>query len=963
MAINLITNKDDEVVLYKGSLESSSDLLNVPNPISGDVYSMNDSGAFYIYTGLEGGWTTLSTNEDLNLLLASQAAQDLKITAIEDSLANYVTQDQVMTIRSALTRTIDENANELSTDERKQVVDAIAAYLQGYEYLTSEEIQEQIEAELAEYGVLTSDQVTAIVMDAINNTVHPLPDVYTKTEIDTMLDELEIGGGISSVYTDGVTIIGDGKEESPLSVKEQDPVYIADRPFIQSKQSEQDGRLDVLEQKTNMSIDNKHVFDTEADANSYFELHPEELTEDLLVVFDSSLWRHTSEGWVKAIEIVQGPMGPKGDDGYPYAPDYANTENINRISLSNLSWVADRDGYVHVFARPSGGGAVVAFNVNDRGFSYVVPTPNTVSSVLQVSKGDVVSLATSTTSGTGSMTFQNVACYYIPPKAVVSNVASAYALVPDYVNQHRVATSPNMNVQDMILAWTADEDCYVFVYCQGKAATASSWTIVDVAIDGQIFYTNDGLSSESVAKNIKSSVVFQLSKGSTITLRVYGTVTPVWTDGQGYINKIPIIKKPLEPISSQIYTDGLTILGDGTENNKLTAVPDDTKVDKYYTDAMITKSMLDLKVGDDLAGSTITFDTDVYSYSVDYYTEIVFENNASIYPSGISGSPAGRWLYQFIGLSGIICSENNWEIDYLQIPNEDGFKIKSISIVRGTDHPEVMETQMITMAGKEEISIEGLSVRMDGHMSTDRFRWSDVYNDVRESIIRTAHAEGLIEDEVNYVEVPATETGMTVNDNNGGLFGVKFANTDSTFTVITVNGEEKYSSEGLTANVPVTKWFLVRREDVISATNAQMFYYTPFKIDPAGAYAQREALRAQIVELTEMILNIRAQLAGKEPDLSNVIDIEAAAQGVGYTVPDTYSELGGRITGAGIKALLANTGRVTVNGKEVYNNTSALGLEIGVDAMQPVDVVSGDLIISSGMDSLFFTPYKQRPIE
>lgn len=115
-------------------------------------------------------------------------------------------------------------------------------------------------------------------------------------------------------------------------------------------------------------------------------------------------------------------------------------------------------------------------------------------------------------------------------------------------------------------------------------------------------------------------------------------------------------------------------------------------------------------------------------------------------------------------------------------------------------------------------------------------------------------------------------------------------------------------------------------------------------------------LQQQINTLTATVLALNARMDNKVLDPANKQDIEAASQGAGWTAPENTG-LGWQITGAGVNALLANTGLVTVNGETVFDNRGALGLELGEEPMTPYDINDGDIVVSSGMANLYATPY------
>jgi len=90
-----------------------------------------------------------------------------------------------------------------------------------------------------------------------------------------------------------------------------------------------------------------------------------------------------------------------------WIPDYANMESTNRISATNTPWTVDRDGFVQVYFRTTGGGSV---RIN--GKDAITLDANTSNmSIYGVKRGDRVDVA-----GNG---VTNILCYFIPPVAIV----------------------------------------------------------------------------------------------------------------------------------------------------------------------------------------------------------------------------------------------------------------------------------------------------------------------------------------------------------------------------------------------------------------------------------------------------------------------------------------------------------------------------------------------------------------
>ncbi len=310
---------------------------------------------------------------------------------------------------------------------------------------------------------------------------------------------------------------------------ETDPKYMADKPIIDAKQAQQDSRLSVLETATNVSVDQKYVFATEDDANAYFTQHPSELTENLMVMFDGSLWKYTTSEWQQVMELVVGPKGEKGDPGYPYAPDYVNMSRVAyfgptyippQATSIQVTWRATIDGFILV----KSSGQVAALASADawdvRRTTYVngilvdavesVPmygisgswvNANIASYLTPITEGDEVTVFLYNTSSKNIGTNQFTAeIYQIPPKAVMSNVATAYAMVPDYANKEsaQLMTVANPN-------YTADRAGYLLFYL--RSASTSDFGVV---VNGEVLYR--------AAAVVISGPLVQVSKGDVVSI-------------------------------------------------------------------------------------------------------------------------------------------------------------------------------------------------------------------------------------------------------------------------------------------------------------------------------------------------------------------------------------------------------------------------------------------------------------
>ncbi len=375
----------------------------------------------------------------------------------------------------------------------------------------------------------------------------------TTSEVQVLIDSLgmyreTLSDGITSTITipvaagDAVTVTATGDGLSllaclfiPPKVKpldgfvETDPKYMADKPIIDAKQLQQDSRLTVLETATNVSVDQKYVFATEDDANAYFTQHPAELTENLMVMFDGSLWKYTTSGWQQAMEIVVGPKGDQGDPGYPYAPDYVNMSRVAyfgptyippQATSIRVTWRATIDSFILVKSSGQVEGLASADAWDVRRTTYVngilvdavesVPmygaagswvNANIASYLTPITEGDEVTVFLYNTGSKNIGTNQFTAeIYQIPPKAVVSNVATAYAMVPDYANKEaaQLMTVANPN-------YTADRAGFLTFYL--RSATTSDFGVV---VNGEVLYR--------VAAVTISGPLVQVSKGDVVSV-------------------------------------------------------------------------------------------------------------------------------------------------------------------------------------------------------------------------------------------------------------------------------------------------------------------------------------------------------------------------------------------------------------------------------------------------------------
>ncbi len=235
---------------------------------------------------------------------------------------------------------------------------------------------------------------------------------------------------------------------------------------------------------------------------------------------------------------------------------------------------------------------------------------------------------------------------------------------------------------------------------------------------------------------------------------------------------------------------------------------------------------------------------------------------------------------------------------------------------------------------------------IDSHKTTDRFRWQDSYNDERNSIIRDAENSGLKPDETAIVTLDNPVEPFVVNDEAGGVIGVTMENVDGSHCTVVISGTQNvtYTSEGLTDNVPVTKYFWLHPGDTINSIGVEKYEYLPFGTD---ANSLTYLLTKQLEQTQAQLADLKAGVEGKVLDTDNAVDIESLQP---YTVANT---LGGRVHYTGLNVLIT-TWALYINDVAVRN-----GALLGLGTTQgDYDVNNGDVITSIGMTGITFTPYK-----
>lgn len=251
------------------------------------------------------------------------------------------------------------------------------------------------------------------------------------------------------------------------------------------------------------------------------------------------------------------------------------------------------------------------------------------------------------------------------------------------------------------------------------------------------------------------------------------------------------------------------------------------------------------------------------------------------------------------------------------------------------------------------------------HVATDKNRWQDYYSTKVDVAALTAMQQGLKMDTDNLTMLDVSNgiASFTITPEYGGMFLFYFKNENGNFATVKINGVQKYSSEGIVDGIIVQDTLVVNAEtvgDVYLFENITSGYFIPFVVDlNAPIYQVYNNLSEKIVNLQNQILDLKAGIDNKTIDGQSPIDIQSAAGGGGYTV---VNELGGRLVGQGVTSIgllgikLISTGRVSVNGVVVYDNTSLVG--VGDGEILNIDVNDGDIITTdSNMSYLTVTNY------
>lgn len=237
--------------------------------------------------------------------------------------------------------------------------------------------------------------------------------------------------------------------------------------------------------------------------------------------------------------------------------------------------------------------------------------------------------------------------------------------------------------------------------------------------------------------------------------------------------------------------------------------------------------------------------------------------------------------------------------------------------------------------------------KLSNHISTDINRWKNVYQFQGEIIDSVINAKGMKRDTANNIQFT---TSLTAVNALGGLLTVIVNNSTSVPTgIVTINNVRVYDSTGLQNGVPVTLYFPIKANDVITVSGVQSAIFTPYIADPASSQQQ---MLASINLLVQRVGDLQSQINDAQATISNKTVANVTPIDITNTSYTVNNALGARITGQGSQVLgllgitVASTGTVSVNGTQVYNNTALLS---GTPEILSINVDNGAVISSSGM--------------
>ncbi len=269
---------------------------------------------------------------------------------------------------------------------------------------------------------------------------------------------------------------------------------------------------------------------------------------------------------------------------------------------------------------------------------------------------------------------------------------------------------------------------------------------------------------------------------------------------------------------------------------------------------------------------------------------------------------------------------------------------------------KIAAAQLAGVDTPPDLTPYALQSGLSRHISTDAFKWQGEYDKEREMYIANAGAMGF---KLSGTSVPYTVTNsafeITGTEYNV-LITAEFTNPEeNTFTVITVNGQEVYSTEGLYPGSTVRKTFYLFPGDTMSAsreTNVTVEYLVP---DPDSQLAKIVAqLTSNISDVYAAAVNSAKEIYEGTGSLNYDMTQPTKVMGTGglitlggsegFTVPQngclivTYS------------ALVGAAKSILVDGDVVWSAVlSLLGASTTKSPSDPIRVNTGQVVTSTGL--------------
>ncbi len=255
------------------------------------------------------------------------------------------------------------------------------------------------------------------------------------------------------------------------------------------------------------------------------------------------------------------------------------------------------------------------------------------------------------------------------------------------------------------------------------------------------------------------------------------------------------------------------------------------------------------------------------------------------------------------------------------------------------------------------------------HRITDTARWNDYFDTKAELLETELSTEGLKTDTGNLEELTQSEMalGHTSTDDLGCVLDVT-VETPSLVDfkeVGTTDWVHVGVLEGLPDGTTYHFTFRLDKGDSLRVSGVQSAVCLPIVYDTDSGLVQLYNtlnvqignMQKEITTLQTELLDYQSKVDNKSLDTQNAVEIKNMT----YTVNNT---LGGRITCQGIRTVsllgitVLSTGIVSIDGKTdpyFYDNTSLLA--VGPAEVKTTDVYDGQVIYSSGMETVQFIPY------